>query len=1071
MQQAGLESWIDVIGNVHGVTPTSAAPGAAAIPAIFVGSHYDTVLDAGKFDGALGVIVAIAAVKNLLVQALSLHHPDIKALIAESTGDDNMVQIGSYNTTDLLPMPVHIVGFTDEEGVRFGSTFLGSRALVGTLAASGALASTDISGESLLGVMTRESGQETVDIDSIAVASHTIDHFIEVHIEQGPVLESRQTALGVVSGIAGQTRLEVVVVGLQGHAGTVPMSDRHDAATAAAEIVLGVERLCQTVPTDHTDAPPPPPSLVCTVGAWSVWPGASNVIPGKATFSIDVRSSSDAVRLRVVAALQQDILAPICTRRGVECVMLNKHSAPAMACDPSITAGLRQAVLDSQGLVSLSPSDTKTPTQLEDIPVMVSGAGHDTMAMGEVTKVGMMFVRSVGGFSHSPLEHTSPDDVAAATAALSQYLHGRVYRGAVKDRCLTQFQLMGFSVTCFPWVFVFVDSNFLVAWMNGGPVSLLYGWVIAMAGTALVTLSLAEVASACPNIGGLYYYSARLAPGGYKGVAGFMTAWCNICGVMTSLAILVVQLTRLFANMRYAITYDAVKGTGQLTTSHELFYMCMIMLLVMGVLASAPSRAMAVYLTFAMFLSIVCFFSFPVAILSLAPSHSSAGFVFHGWEQHSADTGVHSRGFAFMLASLSAISALTGWDTTIYMTEESLRPTYTVPTALRSGFLWVTSCGGLSLVMILFSIQHPVNLLSSSSVFGGKQPVSQILWDVTQARLESGSASVVFLALEAMGLFLMCLFLVIGSSRKLYAMSRDKLVLGSAWWSVLHPRLLIPLASTWAIIGAQMVLGLTLLADDSQTIFFIVTVPWLPLTLASYLLPILICLTTRERLQPGPWNMGAYGPYVRAGAAAYLILALVVSLLSLTYPLTAVNLPYAPIMALAFLACMQLCWWLPVIGVRHFYSGPVSERLGRVNFAITSPFLAPPGRRSRGARILKAASPFLRAFMRSVAANQGPVHTTARAGGLAEPEIPAGVRVLAWRSMLRWWGSGTVGCDDAGRMDVVDSARSSPISFYRQPTLQIPGEMEALNRAQSYPRHPAGYAGKKAAPKPVYPLR
>ncbi|MEW5313661.1 MAG: hypothetical protein WDW38_005208 [Sanguina aurantia] len=440
MQQAGLESWIDVIGNVHGVTPTSAAPGAAAIPAIFVGSHYDTVLDAGKFDGALGVIVAIAAVKNLLVQALSLHHPDIKALIAESTGDDNMVQIGSYNTTDLLPMPVHIVGFTDEEGVRFGSTFLGSRALVGTLAASGALASTDISGESLLGVMTRESGQETVDIDSIAVASHTIDHFIEVHIEQGPVLESRQTALGVVSGIAGQTRLEVVVVGLQGHAGTVPMSDRHDAATAAAEIVLGVERLCQTVPTDHTVGFDVPRMRHHHHPAWCArWgPGLSGQAQamssrGKATFSIDVRSSSDAVRLRVVAALQQDILAPICTRRGVECVMLNKHSAPAMACDPSITAGLRQAVLDSQGLVILSPSDTKTPTELVDIPVMVSGAGHDTMAMAEVAKVGMMFVRSVGGFSHSPLEHTSPDDVAAATAALSQYLHGQVYRNTVKE--------------------------------------------------------------------------------------------------------------------------------------------------------------------------------------------------------------------------------------------------------------------------------------------------------------------------------------------------------------------------------------------------------------------------------------------------------------------------------------------------------------------------------------------------------------------------------------------------------------------------------------------------------------
>lgn len=213
-------------------------------------------------------------------------------------------------------------------------------------------------------------------------------------------------------------------------------------------------------------------------------------------------------------------------------------------------------------------------------------------------------------------------------------------------------------------------------------------------------------------------------------------------------------------------------GTGQITCSHELLYIYITVFLVMGILASVPSRAMAVYLTFAMFLSIITFFSLPVTMLAIAPSHRSTEFVFNSWQDHSADTGVNSKSLSFTLASISAIATLTGWDTTIYMTEECLRPTYTVPATLRSGFVWVVVAGGLSLIALLFSIQDPNQLSSSSSVFGGTSPVSQLLWDVTQAGLGSGSASAMFMVLIAMSLFLMCLFLLIGSSRKLYAMSR-----------------------------------------------------------------------------------------------------------------------------------------------------------------------------------------------------------------------------------------------------------------------------------------------------------
>lgn len=213
-------------------------------------------------------------------------------------------------------------------------------------------------------------------------------------------------------------------------------------------------------------------------------------------------------------------------------------------------------------------------------------------------------------------------------------------------------------------------------------------------------------------------------------------------------------------------------GTGQVTSTNELFGIYTSIFCVLGILASAPSRTVAVYLTFAMSLSLVTFFSFSITIFILAPSHQTANFVFNSWQDHSADTGVYSRGFSFLLGTVSAIATLSGWDTTIYMTEECLRPTYAVPAALWRGFVWVGSCSGLSLVMLLFSIQDPNQLHSSSAVFGGTGPVSQILWDVTQARFGSGSASAMFMVLIAMSLFMMCLFLLIGTSRKLYAMSR-----------------------------------------------------------------------------------------------------------------------------------------------------------------------------------------------------------------------------------------------------------------------------------------------------------
>ncbi|WOL18845.1 putative allantoate deiminase isoform X1 [Canna indica] len=256
MQDAGLRTWVDQMGNVHGriegINTTAEA--------LLIGSHFDTVVDAGKFDGTLGIICAISALKALKING-KLHK---------------------------LSRPVEVIAFSDEEGVRFQSTFLGSAAIAGQLPAS-ALRTSDKNGVTIQDVL-KESSFEGNDASVLQVKydPESVWGYIEVHIEQGPVLESLGYPLGIVQGIAGQTRLKVKVSGSQGHAGTVPMLMRQDSMTAAAELIVNLESLCKypdkLLTYNEECAYYKKESfagLVCTVGEISSWPGASNVIPGQ----------------------------------------------------------------------------------------------------------------------------------------------------------------------------------------------------------------------------------------------------------------------------------------------------------------------------------------------------------------------------------------------------------------------------------------------------------------------------------------------------------------------------------------------------------------------------------------------------------------------------------------------------------------------------------------------------------------------------------------------------------------------------------------------------------------------
>ncbi len=361
MLGAGLDVHIDAVGNVVGRLRS----GIAGAKTLITGSHYDTVINAGKYDGRLGILLPIAVALDLRQRAQQ------------------------------LPYDLEIIAFAEEEGVRFKSTFLGSSAVAGSFDAR-VLDSVDADGVTMREAM-REAGFDVDAISSIARDPATLAAYVEVHIEQGPVLLDAQRALGVVTSIAGSVRMLVSIHGVAGHAGTVPMALRRDAAAAAAEIVLAVERRCASAP-----------GLVGTVGRLTVLNGAINVIPGECELSIDIRAGEDSLRDAAVA----DVLAQIeqiGARRQVQIEIRRVLDAASAPCATALQAQWSATIARITG-------DNK-PLHLP------SGAGHDAMKMASICPIGMLFVRcGNGGISHNPLETLSVDDADIAARVFSDFL-------------------------------------------------------------------------------------------------------------------------------------------------------------------------------------------------------------------------------------------------------------------------------------------------------------------------------------------------------------------------------------------------------------------------------------------------------------------------------------------------------------------------------------------------------------------------------------------------------------------------------------------------------------------------
>ena len=357
MREAGMSVRRDNIGNLIGKYGKEGQAGT-----LLLGSHLDTVRDAGKYDGPLGVLVAIACVQQL-------HEAGV-----------------------LLPCNLELSAFADEEGLRYHTAYLGSKALSGTFDPEYlALVDED---DILMSEAILDFGGDPSAVASDAYDTSRLLGYCEVHIEQGPVLEAEDLPVGIVTAIAGQSRFEIGFRGVAGHAGTVPMEARHDALCAAAEFVLAVEAAGRSTS-----------GLVATVGQLGVEPGASNVIPGRAQLSLDVRHSDDSVRLEASRRLRAQA-ERIAAKRGVSLDWDVVQESASVHCSPRLSALLAQAV-------------EQAGVRVRHLP---SGAGHDAVSMSRVTEVAMLFVRCKGGISHNPAESVDTADVATAVDVLGTFI-------------------------------------------------------------------------------------------------------------------------------------------------------------------------------------------------------------------------------------------------------------------------------------------------------------------------------------------------------------------------------------------------------------------------------------------------------------------------------------------------------------------------------------------------------------------------------------------------------------------------------------------------------------------------
>jgi hydantoinase/carbamoylase family amidase len=365
MQQAGLQTRVDNIGNVRGRLPCP-IPDAKTL---VIASHIDTVYNAGKFDGPLGVLLGLSIIEQLIEQKKT------------------------------LPFHLELIAFSDEEGCRFHTTYLGSKVVAGLFDTT-LLTKQDSTGATLDDVIQAMGGNTRL-LQQDAIASGNWLGYFEVHIEQGPVLYEKDIPVGIVTAIAGQKRIALTFKGEAGHAGTVPMHMRNDALCAASEFILEAERFAAS----HMQP------VVATVGTLNIANAASNVIPGEVNCTLDLRSPNHQVLSSCYSYLEQ-LGTAICQRRNIVLDWKLVQETKPVNCDANMNRMLANSVRQAG----------------YEVINLVSGAGHDAVAIAPVSPVTMLFVRCFKGISHNPLENVELKDLAAALEVSTAFIQSLIQK-------------------------------------------------------------------------------------------------------------------------------------------------------------------------------------------------------------------------------------------------------------------------------------------------------------------------------------------------------------------------------------------------------------------------------------------------------------------------------------------------------------------------------------------------------------------------------------------------------------------------------------------------------------------
>ncbi len=368
MTEAGLETYIDNVGNVRGKLPSANAEAKTLV----IASHYDTVIDAGKYDGPLGILAGLDLLEHLIEEKIS------------------------------LPFNIELIAFSEEEGVRFCTSYLGSKVAAGSFNED-MLKQKDSDGISL-GEVLQSLHYDASKILQDAIPAEKWLGYYEIHIEQGPVLYKNDIAAGIVTAIAGQRRVAIEFIGTAGHAGTVPMKQRNDALCAASEFILGVERYASAKKSN----------IVATVGKIEVQNAAGNVIPGKVSCSLDIRSGS---RKKLGKAYQDinELCEEICNFRKIYFEWTLVQETNPVDCDEKLNKLLKKSIKQKE----------------MEVVEMESGAGHDAVAISAIAPVSMLFVKCYEGISHSPLEKVEIKDIAIALDISDNFI-GQLIQASTK---------------------------------------------------------------------------------------------------------------------------------------------------------------------------------------------------------------------------------------------------------------------------------------------------------------------------------------------------------------------------------------------------------------------------------------------------------------------------------------------------------------------------------------------------------------------------------------------------------------------------------------------------------------